>query len=220
MKKINWKYAVGEIIIVTIGITIAFAINQWAENSKNNKVKKQYLQSLIVDLDSEIEGLHDNIDYFDRKMNTIHVISPFLDGKKVGRDTIMRKVFNMALIVNFRPHDATYKALINSGDLKLFDDFDFKLMLEKHYAQHELIKQDYYRQHNIMEKYFSDFLIYEVDTRQIRNGNYDFMDKLMLKNIIQSLYGTYLIAMKTAEKGIEDCEETKKVLQTELEAFN
>ncbi len=38
--KINWTYALGEIIIVIIGITIAFALNNWAENAKGRKTKK------------------------------------------------------------------------------------------------------------------------------------------------------------------------------------
>ena len=220
MKKINWKYALGEIIIVTIGITIAFAINQWAENNKNSKIKKAYLQSIIIDLDNEINSLTENIDGFDKKMNTIHLLTPYFEGKKDGRDTVVMKVFNMAQIINFTPHDVTYKALINSGDLKMFDNFDIKLKLERHYAQYELVKLDYSRQHNIMEKYFSDFLIYEVNFQQIRNGDFSFMDKMMIKNIIQSLYGTYIIAIKTSEKAIEDCKNTKATIEKELEKYN
>ncbi len=39
MKKINWKYAFGEILIVIIGISIAFAMNKCATDSKNEKEK-------------------------------------------------------------------------------------------------------------------------------------------------------------------------------------
>lgn len=41
-KKINWTYAIGEIIIVIIGITIAFSLNRWAETAENRKTKGRF----------------------------------------------------------------------------------------------------------------------------------------------------------------------------------
>lgn len=57
LKKINWTYALGEISIVIIGITIAFALNKWAENRSNHSEKQQYLQNLLIDLNSEVDQL-------------------------------------------------------------------------------------------------------------------------------------------------------------------
>lgn len=46
------KYAIGEIVLVVIGILIALQINNWNENRLNNKVLKTSLNSLIQDLNS------------------------------------------------------------------------------------------------------------------------------------------------------------------------
>lgn len=40
------KYAIGEIILVVIGILIALQINNWNENRKNDKIEHNYLISL------------------------------------------------------------------------------------------------------------------------------------------------------------------------------
>lgn len=40
LRNINWRYAFGEIIIVIIGISIAFALNNWAANTKEKRIKK------------------------------------------------------------------------------------------------------------------------------------------------------------------------------------
>ena len=48
-----FKYAIGEIFLVVIGILIALQINNWNENRLNNKTIKTYLNSLIHDLNDE-----------------------------------------------------------------------------------------------------------------------------------------------------------------------
>ena len=53
MKKVNWRYAIGELIIVTLGISIAFALNSWAESNKQEKKTKVYLQGIITDLQDD-----------------------------------------------------------------------------------------------------------------------------------------------------------------------
>ncbi|MGS2727548.1 DUF6090 family protein [Psychroserpens sp. BH13MA-6] len=40
------KYAIGEIILVVIGILIALQINNWNENQKENKLEKNTLLNL------------------------------------------------------------------------------------------------------------------------------------------------------------------------------
>lgn len=211
-KKINWQYAIGEIIIVIIGITIAFTLNKWGENAKDRVAKQQYLTSLMVDLDNEIEHLKENIARFQGKKSDIEAIFPYLYGRQEGRDSISRKIFDLAGVINFHPNDVTYKTLINSGDLSLFEDFELKKALENHYSDHTLIEQDYQRQHHINEAYFADLMIYNIDYDKLRRGDYSFMDDPLLKSIVQSLYGTYGIAIESSQKGIARCEALKAVL--------
>ena len=45
-----FKYAIGEIILVVIGILIALQINNWNEGRKNKKMLGQYTNNLIEDL--------------------------------------------------------------------------------------------------------------------------------------------------------------------------
>lgn len=215
-RKINWKYAIGEIAIVIIGITIAFSLNKWAERVKDRNSKKQYLESLIVDLDNEMVHLADNIAQFQAKIEDIKQIQPYLNGKTEGRDTTFRKLFGLAKIVHFHPSDISYKTLINSGDLGLFTNFELKKELENHYSNHALIQLDYERQNKIHEKYFGDFMIHHIDYDSLRQGDYSFMDHKMLKNIVQSLYGSFLLAISSSELGMERCKALKLLLQREL----
>ena len=48
------KYAVGEIILVVIGILIALQINNWNELKNEQKVEKVYMTNLVEDLKSDL----------------------------------------------------------------------------------------------------------------------------------------------------------------------
>ncbi len=216
-KHINWRYTIGEIVIVIIGISIAFALNRWAESSKDQQARQQYLESLLTDLEGETEQLVANIGEFEGKINDIRSLFPFLYGRQEGRDSAMsRKVFNLAQVIHFHPNDVTYRTLINSGDFALFQNFELRKKIENHYSDQELIQMDYSRQSKIHEKYFGDFMIYNLDYSQIRQGNYDFIDDPFLRNIIQSLYGSYSIAIESSQEGIERCKDLKSLLEAEL----
>lgn len=49
--KINWKNHFIELLVVIIGISIAFSLNNWKESSKDKKPEKRYLQNLLSGLE-------------------------------------------------------------------------------------------------------------------------------------------------------------------------
>jgi len=60
-----FKYAIGEIVLVVIGILIALSINNWNTERVNNNRVKQYAKSLVQDLENDIEMI--NVSQFQAK---------------------------------------------------------------------------------------------------------------------------------------------------------
>ena len=56
-----FKYAIGEIVLVVIGILIALQINTWNENRKSKDIVKNYYVQILQDLSKEYINL--NQDY-------------------------------------------------------------------------------------------------------------------------------------------------------------
>lgn len=52
-----FKYAIGEIILVVIGILIALQVNNWNEARKNAKIELEFLKNLDVDLQKDLDNL-------------------------------------------------------------------------------------------------------------------------------------------------------------------
>jgi len=52
-----FRYAIGEVVLVVIGILIALSINNWNEQRKDAILEKYYLHRLISDLKADIEEI-------------------------------------------------------------------------------------------------------------------------------------------------------------------
>ena len=62
------KYAIGEIVLVVIGILIALSINNWNINRVDSKKEIKYLKSIKLDLLKDIESTTYNIEFRKKKL--------------------------------------------------------------------------------------------------------------------------------------------------------
>ena len=136
-------YAIGEIILVVIGILIALQINNLNEQGKSDTLTSTYLNNLQLDLQSDLSG----IEKIKIKINDFEEEGYYsldvIDGKI---DTIKKERFLKSLIWNnhypiFQPSRSTYDDLINSGNIKLIKDNDLKVALSKYYLQNDWWEQ-------------------------------------------------------------------------------
>ncbi len=137
------RYAIGEILLVVIGILIALQINNWNEKRKSDVLTTIYLNNLKSDLQSDLSGIDKtkrDIDFFEEEgYYSLNVI----DGKI---DSIDKKRFLKSLVLNnhypiFQPSRSTYDDLINSGNIKLVNENDLKVALSKYYLQNDWWEQ-------------------------------------------------------------------------------
>lgn len=212
--KINWRYALGEIVIVIIGISIAFALNNWAARSSDRKTEKLYFRNLEKDLNNDLASLDQNIQKLGQDLLDIELLVPHLGRTLAGRDTIYRKVFSLAETVAFLPEDATYHTLINSGDFKLISDFELKAAVEKHYRQYQHLGRQYERRDNFSKNYMADFFV-NLDYDAIFAGQLDFLDNKKLRNMVFSLRGIVNYQLNAAKAAKESAESLLAAVESE-----
>ncbi len=51
----NWKYALGEVLLIVVGITIALAANSWYEDWQERRDERQVLQQLQQALEIDLD---------------------------------------------------------------------------------------------------------------------------------------------------------------------
>ena len=188
MKKVYWRYALGEVLIVIIGISMAFSMNKCSENSKNKTLKYKYLESLVNDLEIDKNQLETNTEAIEKKIETLKSILPLFNSSNLQEKRGVFKMFPVANLTDFTPKDITYQTMINSGDFKLIEDLNIKTAIETHYSNYKTILKHYKRQEIINKDYFGNYMIHHVDYDAMRDGKLGLEDEKLLKNILQSMH--------------------------------
>ena len=114
-------YAIGEILLVVIGILIALQINNWNENNQEEKKQTYYLQSLKSDLQANDAELERVIKYSQR---TISLADSLLRLSEKSLENIELKglttqILNAGNYSIFKNKSTTVRELMATGDLKL-----------------------------------------------------------------------------------------------------
>jgi Family of unknown function (DUF6090) len=132
MKKINWKYAIGEVFIVMIGIFLAFELQTLNEKRKLNNSTVFYYERLLSDLKSDINSLKESIEWSERVKLEILILIESLESKILhSKDTA---AFHSALNKFYRVDDftnnlVTYNELVSSGKLQLIRNIEIRTAL-------------------------------------------------------------------------------------------
>ncbi len=132
-------YALGEIILVVIGILIAVGINTANENRKEQIAEEGYIQNIIRDLNSQLKSI-----YFQKiqELEFFHSSQMILDSYHNADELIMdSSFFHNATILTVRRtfviDDPTYTDLISSGNIELIKTPGIKDAIIQYYQELE-----------------------------------------------------------------------------------
>jgi len=125
------KYAIGEIILVVIGILIALSINNWNENRLDNKKSIDYQQRLLEDLDRVKLRSTDVLSKSEKVLTSIvDAIELLENGELIS--TKEKETFNYALLwysrFNYQMPDlSTLEEMRSSGHLGLIYNKEIRM---------------------------------------------------------------------------------------------
>jgi hypothetical protein len=115
-----FKYAIGEIILVVIGILIALQINNWNENQKSETKTQDYYVQLLDDLNNDIVSAENTIKEFSNHQKEYNKYLSSYDIEVLTPINAYEQISNLTLIstpLTFNTN--TIESLQNSGDVGL-----------------------------------------------------------------------------------------------------
>ncbi len=181
------KYALGEILLVMIGILLALQVNNWNENRKNNRLKDSYVENLMVDLNKDIANLENLITLNTTLNDEGRYLAQFMDNTLKDIDTL--KLTYSIVSVGFIPNStiiaSTYNDLISSNNIHLFNDVELKRLLDDYYIRDawvalfndRILKTAWYDYRDEMLKYHSPLLYqdyYAADSSIVVNYSWKY----------------------------------------------
>ncbi|MEO1032264.1 MAG: DUF6090 family protein [Bacteroidota bacterium] len=135
-------YAIGEIILVVIGILIALQINNWQQHRNNNKLEKRYLSNLLSEL--EKDALAMTITHA-KLVKQSETKNPLLDIISTGQphDSLLKYfALQWRPIYPYTPLKSTFEEMKSSSHLNIIRDDKLREAIIKMYNQYESLDKE------------------------------------------------------------------------------
>ncbi|MBO6881381.1 DUF6090 family protein [Winogradskyella sp.] len=192
-------YAIGEIILVVIGILIALQINNWNENKKLRNQEITYLHNLKGDLKTQISMLDVYIDYENIIIDHSNdIIEHFeLNGGFDDMDSVFPKLNDLTTRWTFSNANTTLLQMLNSNQINIIQNTELKEELIAFNQQIDLFaKNTNINNTNLVDNLTTDtfvkvggFASYGNSERMVQKFNdfYPFKNKIVNDNALKEI---------------------------------
>jgi len=116
------RYAIGEIVLVVIGILIALSINNWNEHGKALRLEFVALTELKKNIEADIIKMDSTSEKINQRIKSTKIILKSISNSQKFHDSLSTH-FGWALVYDRLPfHTGAYESLKSSGNHLINDD--------------------------------------------------------------------------------------------------
>jgi len=213
--KFNWSYVLVELLIVIIGISIAFWLNNVAAAAKANKQKEVYLSDIHNDLQKDSALLAYNIRNNQVKTERLGQGLKLIVSE-APIDSVMKYVMEIGSYDFFSPDNFTLTSLLQSGDLKLIKSEQTKrelLRLLRVYESIEVMQRNFLQA--LDDNYFP-MLLTKVDMVAFQTIDPQFFYGLEVKNYCAYTLNETEQHIRTYKVAQEQVSKVMRLIESEL----
>jgi hypothetical protein len=109
------RYAIGEIVLVVIGILIALQINTWNEERKERLLENEILSDLLVDLNKDLVQMKESTKNEETTIECLRSIAYALENNLPMTDNLKSKFYSIAIPFGRISNESTYENLKSIG---------------------------------------------------------------------------------------------------------
>ncbi|HEY5689502.1 MAG TPA: DUF6090 family protein [Yeosuana sp.] len=164
-------YAIGEIILVVIGILIALQVNNWNEELKTRKEEQNTLVKLFRESDEIVNYLNDVCNRYDTLILKINKSANALNNKalnEMSEEDFAFGVYSTAYFESISPPKSTFEELNSTGKINAIQSESVRISISNYYSKLEYINTQLVYFRNQFTKpvdYGSKDFVYKYDKR-------------------------------------------------------
>jgi len=131
------KYAIGEIILVVIGILIALQINNWNEERKQRNLEMDYYCQLFEDVSQDAIQVNYQIEKSEDRLSSANTMLEMLQSDHPTYDKVMHEALGTLSLITYtlRPNITAFEDLKSSGNLNILKDNAIKTKVTDYYSK-------------------------------------------------------------------------------------
>ncbi len=113
-------YAVGEILLVMIGISLAFQLSNWDDNRIKRNAEIRFYENIKEQIIDDKELIEGQINYNSHFMNLFKYANKIIENNdRTKMDTLGIIIRDLTNYSDFDKEGNIYETMVNSGDVKL-----------------------------------------------------------------------------------------------------
>lgn len=131
--KRNLTYAIGEIILVMLGILLALQVTNWNEKNKSQKEEQIVLKSLQTEFQDNIKNLEQVLESHNRTTSNIEKVLTRINvrGESVSNPEVRIELRNAVLGKTYDPQFGVLNSLLNSEKINLIESDLLRIKIAK-----------------------------------------------------------------------------------------
>jgi hypothetical protein len=211
-------YAIGEILLVMIGISLAFQVNTCKDNRINEKAEIRYYENIRDQIADDGRLIRDQIGFNTKYMAQFKYANEILESNDHTRmDTLGLIVSNITQYSDFDRQGNIYETMVNSGQVKLLRNYDIingLRLLEEKYLYLNRMENIHY---NAAMTYGAPAMIstIKLSNGQIQKANLIF--NYEFQNLLLSVMHVMTEKDKVYNEALNEIEVVTKLIAEELE---
>ena len=135
------SYAIGEVVLIIVGILIALQINDWNQAREDAILEREYLARLAVDLEEDIEYFTQSLELNRERKSQVNEIASVLNDIKASDSELLDAMdlwFDQTNRRNqFLVANSTFDELSTTGNLDLISNRDLRAKIVNLYLNYE-----------------------------------------------------------------------------------
>jgi len=182
--KIDWRSKIVDLLIVIIGITIAFKLNNWNDSIKTEREAKGYIENFYNENIENQKNLLLAIEFSESNKNDIDTLKAILLAKNYSHKNISSLMASMVAMANYSPSTTTMQNISASGEFDLIKDIELRKNLISTYDSYkttatlEALVSDYVNQ------YITPFFFKNIRFSNFTSLRNDFTKDPVFENIV------------------------------------
>ncbi|WP_445384911.1 DUF6090 family protein [Robiginitalea sp. IMCC44478] len=183
-------YAIGEIVLVVIGILIALQLNNWNDTLKERSVEIKILQEILSNLEHDLVEIRSDIGLMDSVNKASEDIIQFMKTDSVPSEKFYYDVAKLRVNPHFDPNKSGYNLLVSKGvEIILNDSLRGSLSL-----LYESLYTYYYR----YEEERTQFKLQEINPSLLQYFEWNARPELLFFGHYQISSSNYLMLKRDA----------------------
>jgi len=116
-------YALGEILLIMVGVLLAFQVGNWNENRKNKKTEIAYYKNIQRQLNDDKKIINFNIVYNNEYLGQFLSANQWISANDRNKvDTLSKISLNLIRYSDFHRASNVYETIVNSGQVKILQN--------------------------------------------------------------------------------------------------